>query len=229
MNLSKSVDVFDPATLTGTQVLLIGLGATGSFVAMNLVKMGVEDIIFFDYDVVEEKNVNNQLYSLNHVGMPKTQAMHQILSSFNPAIKAEQFINEKFDMSKHKRYFSKRTVVYLLVDHNRQALLADLFKNPNVHYLIETRIGVDVFDIFNILEMIVSVKFKLISGEKTVIIEDSATVGAALSQHMPEIANAGTHLPFVDGRQVDTSATIASLTNNGQPVTITLTKQVQGN
>lgn len=150
MNLSKSVDVFDPASLTGTQVLVIGLGATGSFVAMNLVKMGVEDIIFFDYDIVEEKNVNNQLYGLNHVGMPKTQAMYQILSSFNPAIKEEQFINEKFDMSKHKRYFSKKTVVYLLVDHNRQALLTDLFKSPNVHYLIETRIGVDVFDIYKV-------------------------------------------------------------------------------
>ena len=77
--------------------------------------------------------------------------------------------------------------------------------------------------------MILTVKFKTVSSEKSILAESETTVGQALGQHLPDIANAGTHMPFVEGRQVDASTTIGSLSINGQPVTITLTKLVQGN
>jgi len=150
MNLSKSLSVFDPETVASYSILMIGLGATGSQIAFNLAKMGVTNITFFDYDIVEEKNVNNQLYLNSHVGKPKTQALYEILHDINHEFMEHQFRNEKFDATTHKKLLSSKTILYLCVDEGRLNILNGLMSNSNLHYIIETRIGVDVFHVYKV-------------------------------------------------------------------------------
>lgn len=64
-----------------------GLGGLGSAVAIALARMGIGTLILADFDVVEPSNLNRQNYFTEHIGMPKTEAMGQILSRINPYIR----------------------------------------------------------------------------------------------------------------------------------------------
>jgi sulfur carrier protein ThiS adenylyltransferase len=74
------------ARMKGSAVGVAGLGGLGSNVAIALVRMGIGTLILADFDVVEPSNLNRQQYSIEHIGMTKTDAMAQILFSINPYI-----------------------------------------------------------------------------------------------------------------------------------------------
>lgn len=73
--------------MKGSAVGVAGLGGLGSNVAVALVRMGIGTLILADFDLVEPSNLNRQQYSIEHIGMPKTDAMTQILLSVNPYIR----------------------------------------------------------------------------------------------------------------------------------------------
>jgi sulfur carrier protein ThiS adenylyltransferase len=66
-----------------------GLGGLGSVVAVSLARMGIGTLILADFDIVEPSNLNRQNYFIEHIGMPKAEAMAQILSHVNPYIRVE--------------------------------------------------------------------------------------------------------------------------------------------
>ncbi|MEJ2153926.1 MAG: sulfur carrier protein ThiS adenylyltransferase ThiF [Desulfobacteraceae bacterium] len=68
---------------------LAGLGGLGSAVAISLARMGIGTMILADFDIVEPSNLNRQHYFIEHIGMPKTEAMAQILSHINPYIQVQ--------------------------------------------------------------------------------------------------------------------------------------------
>ena len=45
-----------------TPIHIIGCGATGSWVALMLAKMGISNITCWDFDKVEEHNLPNQFF-----------------------------------------------------------------------------------------------------------------------------------------------------------------------
>jgi sulfur carrier protein ThiS adenylyltransferase len=65
---------------------IAGLGGLGSAVAIALARMGVGTLILVDYDVVEPSNLNRQFYFIDHIGMPKTEAMSRTLKDINPYV-----------------------------------------------------------------------------------------------------------------------------------------------
>ncbi len=75
--------------LTSVRVGIAGCGGLGSNVAMLLARSGVQDMLLIDYDVVEPSNLNRQLFFPRHVGMPKVQALAEILQELNPKIRLE--------------------------------------------------------------------------------------------------------------------------------------------
>lgn len=66
---------------------IAGLGGLGSSVAIALARMGVGRLILADFDLVEPSNLNRQQYSIEHIGMAKTDAMTQLLAGINPYIR----------------------------------------------------------------------------------------------------------------------------------------------
>ena len=88
MNLSKSLDFFNPG-LVSEDVHIIGCGSVGSHEAVLLAKAGIgtngkANIVLWDMDIVEEKNVANQAYTSLDVGKPKVEALRDILLAINP-------------------------------------------------------------------------------------------------------------------------------------------------
>ena len=87
MNLSKSLEYFDPLNQLEGSIHVIGVGAMGSRVTELLVRLGINKIHIWDMDTVEDKNITNQLYFHHQIGMNKTDALEEILLDINPQLK----------------------------------------------------------------------------------------------------------------------------------------------
>ena len=72
------------------KVAVFGLGGVGSFVAEALARAGIGSLLLVDKDVIEETNLNRQLYALHStVGMPKVEAAKQRCLDINPDLQID--------------------------------------------------------------------------------------------------------------------------------------------
>ena len=96
MDLNKSLEFFDPNKVQG-KCHIIGCGSIGSNVAELLVRYGIEDIVLYDFDIVEKHNIANQIYTEQDVGKPKVHALRDYLKAINGDLKpiiAGEYKNE---------------------------------------------------------------------------------------------------------------------------------------
>ncbi len=63
-------------------ITVIGAGGIGSPVVLTLAKMGVQNILVVDPDVVEDHNLPNQFYRESDIGMAKVEALRDIVKAF---------------------------------------------------------------------------------------------------------------------------------------------------
>lgn len=86
--LDRAFDARFPASiaeaLRNARVAIAGLGGLGSNIAVMLARSGVGQLFLVDFDTVDTTNLNRQAYGISHLGMPKTQAIRQILADINP-------------------------------------------------------------------------------------------------------------------------------------------------
>ena len=73
--------------LAHSTVMVVGCGAVGSFAIEALARVGVGHLIF-DFDIVEESNINRQLFALNStISEPKVDAARARIADINSDIK----------------------------------------------------------------------------------------------------------------------------------------------
>lgn len=77
----RQLDILDPA-VCNKPVSIIGAGATGSFTALALAKMGMTKIDVFDKDSIEEHNFPNQLFPTKTLGMNKAEALKEVVKEY---------------------------------------------------------------------------------------------------------------------------------------------------
>ncbi len=73
--------------LAASHVAIVGCGGLGSNAASMLVRSGVGELTLIDFDVVEESNLNRQLFFRDQLGLPKTEALSATLLRINPGVK----------------------------------------------------------------------------------------------------------------------------------------------
>ena len=83
MDLKKLGNFFSPLQVGGT-IHIIGCGAIGSWIAIQLVRQGIEHLQLWDFDTVEAHNLTNQSYPKTHIGQPKVASLRAQLRSINP-------------------------------------------------------------------------------------------------------------------------------------------------
>lgn len=76
-------------TLSKAYVGIAGLGGLGSNIAMMLARSGIGRLLLIDFDVVEPSNLNRQHYMVSHLGMPKSEAIKDLILQANPYIKLD--------------------------------------------------------------------------------------------------------------------------------------------
>lgn len=119
-------------------VQTFGLGAIGSNLLLQLIKK-YPDIQFhgIDYDSVEDRNLNTQVYFLNHIGMPKAQAILPVLGTKLRKFKYKP-IARKMSTEEDVRQVIRETSIeqkYLILDCFDNTESRKLFNNINGNIL----------------------------------------------------------------------------------------------
>ena len=149
-------DIFQISTLNKNRgsctVDIIGVGATGSKIALGLAKLGLTNIRLFDDDKIEEHNIANQAFLPHQVGMPKVEAMKELAPYA--------------DFDCHNELYTGQVplgkVVFLLVDcmDMRKRIFNDNIKLKKCNIMIETRMGASFSKIITINPSLLSdIKF----------------------------------------------------------------------
>ena len=146
MKFKKQKNIFNPEEQK-TEIIIIGAGSTGSFTALNLAKMGMENIKVIDFDIIEEHNIPNQFFRIKDIGKFKVEALKEIIKEFtNIEIETECIkINKNYEFD-----INLNTLIILCVDNMKaRKLIYDKIKDFPIK-LIDTRFGGEGFSIHNI-------------------------------------------------------------------------------
>lgn len=79
-------DLVSTAKLANTPVTIIGVGAIGRQVALQLAALGVMQIELIDFDEVELHNITNQGYRTSDIGLAKVVATATAISEIDASI-----------------------------------------------------------------------------------------------------------------------------------------------
>lgn len=84
---SAQIEELSPKRISETKILVGGAGATGSAVIINAVRTGISVIKVIDDDILEEHNLENQVYTADDFGLPKVKAIEQLARRIDPEVK----------------------------------------------------------------------------------------------------------------------------------------------
>ena len=85
--LSKMGVVPNFEAIQSKRIIIVGVGGVGSVAAEMLARCGVGELVLFDYDTVEEANMNRMFYVPSQIGQVKVDAASATLRSINPSVK----------------------------------------------------------------------------------------------------------------------------------------------
>ncbi len=78
----RQQDILPVDVMAKANVTIIGCGAVGSMMAVNLAKMGLGNLTLYDDDLVEPHNLPVQFYRVSDLGQFKVMALKSILEAF---------------------------------------------------------------------------------------------------------------------------------------------------
>ncbi len=113
-------DLVPPEKLAGCHALVIGVGAVGRQVALQLAATGIFRMTLIDHDVVAVENLAPQGYWPDDLGKVKVEAMAQLCRKINPQIELDLY-TERFRRSSVKSLgcftqSDRRLAVFCCVD-----------------------------------------------------------------------------------------------------------------
>lgn len=137
MDLSKSLDFFNP-TKYNDRIHIIGCGSVGATLAENLARLGLAKFTLWDFDIVESKNIANQMFVFKDIGEKKVDAVKRIILDINPM--AEKDIVLK-DNGWNGEALSG--IIFLAVDNIeiRKEIVKKNKFNPNIKAMFDFRTG----------------------------------------------------------------------------------------
>ena len=139
MNLSKSYDFFNPDKCTDI-INIIGCGSVGSTVAELLSRHGLKNAKLYDFDVVEEHNLVNQMFTTKNLYKPKLEAVYDRWVDVNPeAAKTIKLYGDGWDGQRLSGY------VFLCVDNIelRKRIVEENKNNINIKAMFDFRTALD--------------------------------------------------------------------------------------
>lgn len=87
--------------IQNAKVLVVGVGGVGGECVVSLVRCGIINISFIDFDVVDISNINRQVVAYQStIGMKKVDVLEKIVKDINPSC----------NVSKHDIYLDKSNI-----------------------------------------------------------------------------------------------------------------------
>lgn len=136
MDLSKLGDTNPYNDYIDTPIHIIGCGSVGSTEAELLARYGFRNFKLYDFDIVEAKNIVNQMFFNEDIGTNKTIALENLLLRVNPDLSGRI---QRFE----KGYINQQLsgYVFLCVDNiELRRKIAETNKyNPNIKAMFDYR------------------------------------------------------------------------------------------
>lgn len=136
-HLTRHADLI-PFEAYGMGITIVGCGAIGSFVSLQLAKMGFTKQVVYDADVVSVENMSCQFYRHKDIGKNKAMALKELVHDFT---------NETiFDCQTHWQagnYLSKDLVIACADDMTVRAALFDAALENGTRFFIDSRMGAE--------------------------------------------------------------------------------------
>ena len=95
---SRQQDIVPKERLAECKVTVVGVGAIGRQVALQLAAMGIPWLQLLDFDVIEESNLASQGYLEDDLGRPKAQATTDLCRRVNKGLEVHE-VNNRFRRS----------------------------------------------------------------------------------------------------------------------------------
>ena len=133
---SGYIDADTQAKLRHTRLLIAGCGI-GSGPAVCAARMGFENFVLVDGDVVDAHNLNRQFYDLADVGKPKVSALKDKIQRINPNAKVDA-VEVYLNAENTDGLVAKADVVFDTVDFLDLPAILGLHQSARIH-------GVPVF------------------------------------------------------------------------------------
>lgn len=126
------------------EFIIIGAGSTGSFITLNLAKMGFSRISAYDFDKVEPHNIPNQFYRTQDINKPKVESLYLIVKEFTGV----EIIPVNEEVTKDTKFnIGLNTIFILCLDSLAvRKLVFNLIKDFPIT-LIDTRMGGEGYSI----------------------------------------------------------------------------------
>ncbi|NLV87591.1 MAG: hypothetical protein GX025_10325 [Clostridiales bacterium] len=139
IDIQRHQGIFDPSKFDGKKIAVIGAGAIGSKILAGLIKLGLEGVHVYDFDVIEAHNIANQEFNAEQIGLAKVEAMSEYALRNNAHIITHNKAFTKKDSDENFNY------VFLAVDSikARKDIVDWLTRKINLELIIETRMGSD--------------------------------------------------------------------------------------
>lgn len=87
---SRQADLIPHAKLSELFITVIGVGAIGRQVALQLAALGAKQIHLIDFDIVEPVNITTQGYLADDLGLSKVAATARMMRRLDPSIAVTQ-------------------------------------------------------------------------------------------------------------------------------------------
>ena len=126
---------------------IAGVGGIGSNVAMHLVRSGITNLKFGDFDKIEKSNLNRQFYFEEQIGEYKAQVLLKNLTKISQGNYEYQVI--KFDESNIKEFFKDCDILVEGFDKKecKQLFMEELYDGKRLLITVSGIGGLDSSDI----------------------------------------------------------------------------------
>lgn len=129
--------------LENEEISIVGTGAVGRNLCIQLAAMGAPNLHLLDFDKVEETNVASQGYSENDIGRYKIEAVAQTCQAINSAI------NLRLENDRYRKKSSLGKIVFSCVDSMEARKLIFDGTNHRRKLLIDGRMLGEVFRVLS--------------------------------------------------------------------------------
>ncbi len=128
--------------ITQTPATVIGVGAIGRQVAIQLASIGCMNIQLVDFDVVDETNITTQGYRRDEVGRPKVEALRDEIIRIDGNI----LVSAVNDMYRHKHRMNP--AIFCCVDKiSVRSTIYEFLAKRNCRFFVDGRMSGEVMKI----------------------------------------------------------------------------------
>ncbi len=143
---SRQKDIVPAGRISQCQATVIGVGAIGRQVALQLAAIGIPRLELVDFDVVEESNLASQGYWQADLGKAKVDVTSQVCHQINPDLDI-QISDERF-----KRSHKVGNCVFVCVDSIESRRLIWEAVQDKVSFFVDGRMAAEVLRVLAVCD-----------------------------------------------------------------------------